>query len=110
MTNDKVLSLMGLAKKAGKLKSGEYCVENEIKAKSAKLVIVALDASDNTKKHYSDMCSFRHIPIYQYSTKEELGKHIGCEERAALVILDDGFASGIKKEIERNQSSSEVIE
>ena len=110
MINDKVLSLIGLAKKAGKCKAGEFSVEAEIKAHKARLVIVALDASDNTKKHYSDMCSYRNIPIVYYSDKDTLGRCIGCEERAAAVILDDGFASGILKAYERNQSGSEVIE
>ena len=70
MNNDKVLSLLGLAKKAGKLKSGEYCVETEIKKGRAKLVIVALDASENTKKSYSDMCNYKKVPIIFYENKD----------------------------------------
>ena len=66
MNNDKVLSLLGLAKKAGKVKGGEYCVETELKKGRAKLVIVADDASDNTKKSYTDMCSFKKVPIIFY--------------------------------------------
>ena len=110
MIKDKVLSLLGLAKKAGRLKSGEYCVENEVKSGKAKLVIVAMDASDNTKKHYSDMCAFRHVPIYFYSDKNSLGQCIGSEFRAAVVVLDEGFAKNIAVSIENNQSGSEVVE
>ena len=101
MNNDKVLSLMGLARKAGKLKSGEYCVENEIKKGKAILVIVAKDASENTKKKYSDMCAYRQVPICFYSDKDNIGRCLGYDERAAAVITDEGFASGIMKEIDK---------
>ena len=99
MNNDKVLSLLGLAKKAGKLKSGEYCVETEVKKGRARLVIVAEDASDNTKKSYTDMCLFKKVPIVFYENKDNLGRATGSEERAAIVILDDGFANAVNKEI-----------
>ena len=110
MTNDKVLSLIGLCKKAGKLKSGEFSVEEIIKVRKAKLVLVALDASENTKKKYKDMCSYRNIPIYFYSDKATLGKWMGSEERAAVGITDDGFAGSIILELEKNNSDSEVVE
>ncbi|SDI96100.1 Ribosomal protein L7Ae [Lachnospiraceae bacterium G41] len=99
MNNDKVLSLLGLAKKAGKLKGGEYCVETEVKKGRAKLVIVAEDASDNTKKSYTDMCSFKKVPVIFYGNKETIGKCIGCEERAAVVLTDEGFANAVNKQI-----------
>ena len=104
MINDKILSLLGLAKKARKLKSGEYCVETEIKKGKALLVIVASDSSDNTKKKYTDMCSFRKVPIYFYSNKDDLGKCIGSNERAAAVIIDEGFAKAIANEIQRKSN------
>ena len=110
MKTDKILSLLGLAKKAGKLKSGEFCVETELKKGRAFLVIVAKDASDNTRKKYNDMCSFRHVPIYFYSTKDDLGHHIGAEHRSGVVILDEGFAKALIKELENSQSNSEVVE
>ena len=99
MNNDKVLSLLGLAKKAGKLKGGEYCVETEVKKGRAKLVIVAEDASDNTQKSYTDMCSFKKVPVIFYGNKETIGKCIGCEERAAVVLTDEGFANAVNKQI-----------
>ena len=101
MKNDKVLSLLGLAKKAGKLKSGEFQVEEEIKRGRAKTVLVANDASDNTKKKYSDMCAYRQVPICFYSDKDNIGRCLGYDERAAAVITDEGFASGIMKEIDK---------
>ena len=98
----KILSLFGLMTKAGKLASGEFQTETAIKSKTAFLVIVAEDASDNTKKLFQDKCSFYKVPILFWGTKEELGHAIGKEYRASLAILDKGFAEAI---INMNQSS-----
>ena len=59
---DKVLSLIGLSMKAGRCTSGEMMTENETKAGKAKLVIVASDASENTKKKFRDMFTEIKIP------------------------------------------------
>ena len=92
---DKVLSLLGLAAKAGRIKSGEWAAENAIKSENAFLVIIAEDASENTKKHFSDMCSFRGIPIYVYGSMDELGRCIGKGSRASIALTDEGFSKGL---------------
>ena len=58
MKPDKILSLIGLATKAGRCVSGEFMTERETKCGRATLVIVAEDSSDNTKKKFRDMCEF----------------------------------------------------
>ena len=97
---DKVLSLIGLAMKAGKCVSGETMTESETKSGRAKLVIVAGDASENTKKNFRDMCKFYKVPFCFYGDKDTLGHAMGKEFRASLAITDEGFAKGIKKHIE----------
>lgn len=95
MKRDKLLSMLGLAAKAGKLKSGEFSVDKAIKEGKAKLVIVAADASDNAKKSYSDSCNYYHVPYMEHGTKEELGHYIGKGFRAAVAVTDDGFAKAL---------------
>ncbi|MGN0170182.1 MAG: L7Ae/L30e/S12e/Gadd45 family ribosomal protein [Lachnospiraceae bacterium] len=92
---DKVMSMLGLATKAGKLVSGEFMTETVIKKSGARLVILAKDCSDNTKKKFYNMCDYRDIPCYEYSDKEELGRCIGKEFRACLAVTDPGFATSI---------------
>ena len=58
MKQNKVLSMLGLATKAGKISSGEFSTEKEIKTGYAALVIVAEDASDNTKKKFKNYNNF----------------------------------------------------
>ena len=74
--------------------------EKEVKSGRACLVIVADDASDNTKKKFQNMCDFYQVPIYFYKDKDTLGHAMGKEFRASLVILDEGFAKGIRKHID----------
>ena len=99
MKQDKVLSLIGLATKAGQTASGEFMTEREVKTGRAALVIVAGDSSDNTKKKFRDMCEFYKVPIYFYGDKDTLGHAMGKEFRASLAVLDEGFAKGIQKQL-----------
>ena len=63
LSQSKVLSLVSLATRAGKTASGEFCTEKEVKSGRAFLVLVADDASDNTKKKFQNMCEFYEVPI-----------------------------------------------
>lgn len=105
MKTDKVLSLIGLATKAGKTVSGEFSTEKEVKSCRAAAVIVAKDASDNTKKKFKNMCDFYQVPIYFYADKDTLGHAMGKEFRASLAILDEGFAKGMKKAMNTDEDT-----
>lgn len=100
MKGNKVLSLLGLAKRAGKVASGEFSTETAVKAAKAYLVIVSEEASDNTKKKFSNMCTYYKVPIHFYGSKEELGRCIGQEFRASLAVMDPGFSEAIIKQLE----------
>ncbi|MCR4587409.1 MAG: ribosomal L7Ae/L30e/S12e/Gadd45 family protein [Lachnospiraceae bacterium] len=106
---NKVESLIGLAQKAGKIASGEFSAEKAIQSFRAELVIVAENASDNTKKHFRDMCDFREIPFITYDDRERLAQAIGKEVRVVLAVNDAGFAKAIQKALQdMNQDKSEV--
>ncbi len=95
----KVYSMISLAAKAGKIASGQFQTEKQIKANRAFLVIVTEDASDNTKKHFNDMCAYRQIPIVFFGEKEKLAKHIGKTLRASAAVTDEGLADSIIKKV-----------
>lgn len=100
MKQDKILSLMGMAERAGKVASGEFSAERAVKSHKAFLVVVAQDASDNTKKMFQNMCAYYKVPIFSYGTKEELGHCIGKQYRASLAITDEGFAKSLTGKLE----------
>lgn len=97
MKQNKVFSMIGLATRSRKTDSGEFMTEKAVKSGKAYLVIVAQDASDNTKKNFSDMCAFYRVPIFFYGNKEELGHAMGKEMRASLAITDEGFSKALMK-------------
>ena len=105
MKLSKALSMISLATKAGKTASGEFCTEKEVKTGYAELVIVAEDASENTKKKFKNMCEFYEVPIYVYGDKDTLGHAMGKEFRATLAVTDPGFAKGIIKHIKTEQNT-----
>jgi len=95
----KIYSLIGIARKSNNVVSGEFKTEKAVKDKKAALVIVAEDASDNTKKNFTDMCTYYNVPIVFFGVKSELGHWFGKEVRASLAVLDKGLADAIVKQL-----------
>lgn len=104
-----MLSLAGLAAKAGKIASGEFSVEKAVKSKKGYLVVVAEDASANTRKKFSNMCSHYQVPIVFMETREELGRAIGKEFRSSFAVLDKGLANAMQKEMSQQQKREECV-
>jgi len=89
---NKTYSFIGLAMKAGALLSGEDACERAIKSGKVHLIIVAGDASQNTKKKFNDMCIYRHVDIRVFGQKEFLGRYTGKDIRAVIAVMEKGFA------------------
>ena len=100
----KLLNMIGLATRARKVVSGEFSTEKSVKTGKSFLVLVAEDASENTRKKFRDMCDFYEVPVYVFGDKEELGKYCGREFRASLAVQDENFAKAIMKELEKSQT------
>ncbi|MNI84071.1 putative ribosomal protein YlxQ [compost metagenome] len=83
---------MGLAMRAGKVVHGDQAVLDAVRSKEAKLVVVATDASDNTRKKVADKCSHYQIPLVEYGVRDDLGAAIGKESRVVVAVTDAGFA------------------
>ncbi len=92
--------MIGMAAKAGKAAGGEFKTENAVKSGRAALVIVAGDASENTKKKFKNMCEYYKVPLRFFGAKEELGRHTGKEIRASLAIVDEGLARAIMNKMD----------
>jgi ribosomal protein L7Ae-like RNA K-turn-binding protein len=101
MTN-RIYSFIGLAAKARALVSGDDTCEMTIKKGKAKLVIIAGDASPNTKKKFEEMCEYRHIDKRIYGEKEFIGKYIGKDVRSVIAVTERNFAGRLKELIDEN--------
>lgn len=95
MKQNKVLSMLGIAARGRNVVSGELQTLNAVKDGSAMLVIVAEDASENTRKLFTDKCSFYEVPCRLYGTKEALGKAIGKDVRSSLAVTNAGLAQSV---------------
>lgn len=99
MRQNKVLSLLGIAMKGRNLVSGEFQTLEAVKKGSAMLVIIAEDASDNTRKLFTDKCAYYQVKTVRFGTKESLGQAIGKELRSAVGVCDAGLAEAIIRQM-----------
>lgn len=94
---EKVYSLLGLCMRAGKVVSGDDSTLLDLKKGKVHLILIANDASDNTKKLFNDKCSYRNVSLINFSTKLQLGLSIGKAPRAVIGIKDINFSNKIKE-------------
>lgn len=91
------INLLGLAKKAGKACCGARLCEKAVKERKAKLVIIASDASEQTKKSISDCCKYYKAEYIEASDMEGLGHITGTSTCSCVAVTDKSFADGILK-------------
>ncbi len=102
----KTRNLIGLAARAGKVAGGQTAAAQAVKRGKAFLVIVAEDASANTKKKFSDMCVYYEVPLCCFGKKEDLGHSCGKELRSVLAVTDEGFAASLAARMKSNGGSA----
>ena len=100
--NKKLLSMLSICQKAGKIVSGEFAVEKALQDGSALYVIIANNASENTKKKFDNKSFYYKIEYIIYEEKEVLSNSIGKYNRTVFAILDEGFYKKIREYIEND--------
>ena len=91
----KVYGMIGLAKRPGKVLSGEKNCKEGIKCGKVLLCILSGDAAKNTEKSIRNSCSFYDVPLVVLGTSEELGYSVGNASNSVLAITDDNFCNAI---------------
>ena len=99
MNKQKISRLIGLAMRSRNLVYGESNCLNAIKSEKAKLVFIASDSSENTRKKLEDKSNFRNIKTSSIFDRYELGKIIGKEFSVCVAITDKNFSNGILDEL-----------
>ena len=97
---DRILSALSLAKKAGRISSGDTAVLGDIRSLRSYLVLIAEDASGGTKKKFTDKSAYYEVPCRIYATKETLAHAIGQDIRSVISVNDEGFAGTILRRLE----------
>lgn len=94
---EKLLGLLGFAARARRLICGTDLCRDEIRRGKLSFVLVASDASDNTRKRIADACRYYSadmccIPV----TSERLSSRIGKTANTMVVgVSDINFINGI---------------
>ena len=97
MTNKKILGLKGLCTKAGDICFGTDACIDLILRKKVKLIIVAQDAAERTKRNLEFVCKENDIKIIFFGTIEEISRAIGKDNKAVIGIKNKNFALEIEK-------------
>lgn len=97
VNNQKIYGILGLAKKAGKIVAGTDACLQEIEKNNIKLLILATDSAERTKKTFKQKCKQFNICVYEILTINEISNSIGKENKAVLGIKDKNFAQAINK-------------
>lgn len=98
--NNKTLSMLSIAAKAGKVVSGGFMTEKAIQEGSACLVIIAANASANTQKKFSDKCKYYKVPYVIVGDSDILGRQIGKQDRTTVTVTDLGLAKQIMNKLD----------
>lgn len=94
--NDRTRGFLGLAMRAGRLAVGDGRAVEQVRKNNAFLIILSQDASDNTRKKYTNMSNYRQVPIITLDIdKYEFGRILGREFAVVAAVCDKGFAEGI---------------
>jgi len=97
----RILNLLGMARKSGLLVSGSNVVLQELAHPQAKLLIVAADAAAGTAEKIIQKAQGHDVPWVRLFDKEKLGRAVGREERSHIVIIDADFARNLLLELTR---------
>ncbi|GEK28146.1 YlxQ-related RNA-binding protein [Furfurilactobacillus siliginis] len=87
----RLLNLLGLAQRAGKLVSGEPMVLAAIKEQKLNLLFLASDMGASSMKKLSDKATYYEVPLNTTLTVEQLSQATG-RQRFAIGVNDRGFA------------------
>ncbi|MBQ2882100.1 MAG: 50S ribosomal protein L7ae [Clostridia bacterium] len=93
MANNKFISLISLARKAGKLVLGYDKIKSS--GKKFKLIIICSDVSERTIRNAKLYISEDGSAIDLQMSMFEFGKLIGAEKVGVAAVDDDGFAKAI---------------
>ncbi|MFA5523362.1 MAG: ribosomal L7Ae/L30e/S12e/Gadd45 family protein [Tissierellales bacterium] len=91
----KLLSMLGIGRRAGLIISGEMGCTQSLKEGKSKLLILAYDSSNNTKSKFKSLCSQKKVKVIELGLKEELGTSIGKGLTSVISINDEAFSKAL---------------
>ncbi len=97
----KLLGLLSLALRAGKLEIGRDAVERSVNTQTASLVLFAYDAKNQSEK-FAAKIKNQCIPVKRCRLyKAQLGRLFNKDQVAQIAVLDANFSRGMIDLIDR---------
>ena len=108
---DKLLGLLGLAKKGGRLQSGEEPVGAAAQAGHARLILLASDAAENSRRRAGHFAQLHGTPLHVLPyDKATLGAAVGRGTCAMLALTDVRLALSAALAMGLPEDSPTVVE
>ncbi len=101
--NDRVLGMIGLAVRAGKVRFGVFMTERAIDEGCASLVIASEDIGASNRRRIENRCKECNVELMFYSDKKTLSRAAGKKDMPVLAVCDEGFAKAIVKKYTENR-------
>jgi len=98
----RALSMLGQARKSGRVTSGTSLVEGVLRRGAHKswLGLLAVDASPNIGDRIRKALICASVSFRVFFRKEELGDAVGKSPRSAVLVRDEGMARVIKESLD----------
>ena len=110
-TVDKALNYLALARKAGRIELGEEPVGACARARKARLVVVASDATDHTwRRAKSFVEGTEQVCIRLPYTKDQMGQAVGRTALALGAITDPAMALAFVKALPQPENYGNALE
>ena len=100
--NKRVLGMLGISAKAGKIVCGTDATIDDIERHKVSLVIVAENASEKTKKNMKYICDKNRVKILEFGNIDEISGTIGKNNKAIIGIKSKSLSEEIEKLIKEN--------
>ncbi|MDO9577822.1 MAG: ribosomal L7Ae/L30e/S12e/Gadd45 family protein [Candidatus Cloacimonadales bacterium] len=97
MKEEKVLNLLHICRKAGKLTLGYDACERSCFSGLSKLILVAADLAENQKERIITLAEAYNVKWAEIGTKQILGAAFKTRDLGIISVDDQNFAKGIKK-------------
>lgn len=91
----KVVSLLGFARRARKVVSGAEAVASAVARRAAKVVLVAADASQDSVTKIRSLAAPVGVACHECLSKAQLGAALGGAPRSCVAVTDARFAEAV---------------
>lgn len=111
MEQHKALNLLSLARKGRRIEVGEEPVGAIARAKKARLIVVASDASEHTLRRVQSFVALSEQPYLRVPfDKDDLGRAVGRTACAVAALTDAALALAFVKALDEPEQYAELIE